>query len=172
MFQSEQLSGAQSDSLTYAVILIVAISIGYFLWVLFGELWVAFFPEIPLPLLCIKPPEKKDEEEKLEEVDFVKFDDKITPMHNEQKSGDSSVKIQMKLETAEQMIQEQQAEIARLKKGNTSAVKAAFAAPQVSARPNKPKIKKQFESGGDFEMQSNPLARKQPPSKDNFHDDL
>ena len=165
MFQSEELSGAQSETLTYAVILIVTVSILYFFWVLFGELWVAFFPEKPLPLLCIKPPEKKEEEEKLEEVDFVKFDDQISPVQTTEKSGDSSVKLQMKLETAEQMIQEQQNEIARLKKGNTSAVKAAFAAPAAAARPNKPKIKKQF-GGGEFEMQSNPLMKRKPPVDD------
>lgn len=166
MFQSEELSGVQSQSLTFAVILVVTASIIYFLWVLFSELWVAFYPEKPLPLLCIKPPEKKDEEEKLEEVDFVKFDNVNSAVHADQKSGDSAVKLQMKLETAEQMIQEQQSEIARLKKGNT-AVKAAFAAPSTASRQNKPKIKKAF-GPGEFEMQTNPLAKRE--SK--FMDDL
>ena len=162
MFQSDQLSGVQSDSLTFSVILIVTVSMLYFAWVLFGELWIAFYPETPLPFLCIKAKEKKAEEEKLEEVDFVKFDDAVVSSASTEKSGGNSVKLQMKLETAEQMIQEQQAEIARLKKGNTAAVKQAFATPTANpttARPSKPKIKKEF-AEGQYEMQSNPLMKR------------
>ncbi len=48
MFESNQLSKGEQDSLSYVVILIVIVSIGYFFYVLFSELWVAFFPHIPL----------------------------------------------------------------------------------------------------------------------------
>lgn len=55
MFQSGQLSSYQTDTLASLVILIVACSLGYFAWVVFGELWIAFYPETPLPWLGIKP---------------------------------------------------------------------------------------------------------------------
>jgi len=168
MFESSELTGPQSDSLTYTVILIVTISILYFSWVLFSELWVAFYPEKPLPLLCIKPKPKVEEEEKLEEVDFVKFRESENPMQP-QKSGESSVQLQMKLETAEQMIQQQQAEIARLKKQGSVAnvaVQQAFAAPVAQAqRKPAPKVKKDFgvsASGTEFAMESNPMRRGGP----------
>ena len=133
---------------------------------LFSELWVAFYPETPLPLLCIKPKPKVEEEEKLEEVDFVKFQESESPMQT-QKSGESSVQLQMKLETAEQMIQQQQAEIARLKKQGSvaanTAVQQAFAAPVAQAqRKPAPKVKKEFgvsASGNEFSMESNPMRR-------------
>ncbi len=163
MFQSEELSGSQTDSLTFLVIIVVVVSIVYFGWVLFSELWVAFYPNTPLPILCIKPPEAKRDEEKLEEVDFVKFEADDVKVDNSEKGNASSIKLQMKLESAEQMIQEQQNEIARLKKGNTTAVQQAFSAPAAQARPSKPKIKKAFGSQ-EFEMQSNPMA-KRPTTK-------
>ena len=59
MFESEQLSTLERDSLAYLVICIVAVSLGYFMFVLFTELWVAFFPHLPLWWMKI---EKEDEE--------------------------------------------------------------------------------------------------------------
>ncbi len=86
-----------------------------------------------------------------------------------QKSGESSVQLQMKLETAEQMIQQQQAEIARLKKQGSAAnvaVQQAFAAPVVQAqRKPAPKVKKEFgvsASGTEFAMEANPMRRGGP----------
>ncbi len=48
MFESDQLSQIEQDSLAYVIIVIVAVSMAYFFYVLFTELWVAFFPHIPL----------------------------------------------------------------------------------------------------------------------------
>jgi hypothetical protein len=55
MFQSGQLSSYQNDTLASLVILIVALSLGYFAWVVFGELWISFYPETPIAWLGIKP---------------------------------------------------------------------------------------------------------------------
>jgi hypothetical protein len=55
MFQSGQLSSYQNDTLASLVILLVALSLGYFAWVVFGELWVSFYPETPISWLGIKP---------------------------------------------------------------------------------------------------------------------
>ena len=48
MFESGQLGNIQSKTLTYLIILIVSASILYFMWVLFSEVWLAFYPDKPL----------------------------------------------------------------------------------------------------------------------------
>ena len=60
MFQSDQLSNQQSTTLASLVILLVSGSLCYFAWVLFGELWVAFNPDTPLPWLGIKQTDESD----------------------------------------------------------------------------------------------------------------
>ena len=175
MFESSELTGSESDTLTFCVMFVVSLSILYFGWVLFSELWIAFYPETPLPLLCIKAKVKKEEDDVLEEVDFVKFDE-AGPQQVE-KQGANTTQLQMKLETAEQMIQQQQSEIARLKKAGAGtaggAVQQAFAVPGGTAS-KKPvvKVKKEFStsaSGNEFEVHVNPMRRQVPTRKE---DDL
>lgn len=57
MFESEQLDIYQANILAGVVIFIVSLSLMYFFWILFSELWVAFYPNTPL--LCIRPEEEK-----------------------------------------------------------------------------------------------------------------
>jgi hypothetical protein len=60
MFQSGQLTAYQTNTLASLVILLVTVSLGYFAWVVFGELWVAFYPETPIAWLGIKPADDLD----------------------------------------------------------------------------------------------------------------
>jgi hypothetical protein len=112
MFESNELSNYQRDALAYLVIFVVAISLGYFFWVLFSELWVAFFPTVPL--FCIKPKEV----EEVIDTD-IEFADVTFERQTKDMGGDKSIqvtKLQAELETAENMIQQMQAEMATLKK--------------------------------------------------------
>jgi hypothetical protein len=67
MFESDQLSTLERDSLAYLVICIVAVSLGYFAFVLFTELWVAFFPHIPLFWMTLE----EEEEELDHDIEFA-----------------------------------------------------------------------------------------------------
>jgi hypothetical protein len=96
MFESDQLSTLERDSLAYLVICIVAVSLGYFAFVLFTELWVAFFPHLPLFWMKI--------EEEEEEIDHdIEFADVAMGGGNNDDEGSSKLKAQYeaKLENAE-----------------------------------------------------------------------
>jgi lysylphosphatidylglycerol synthetase-like protein (DUF2156 family) len=69
MFESEQLSSTEQDSLAYLVIAIVAVSLSYFCFVLFTELWIAFFPHIPLFWMKLK----EDEDILDHDIEFADF---------------------------------------------------------------------------------------------------
>jgi hypothetical protein len=60
MFESGQLTSYQINTLASLVILLVAASLAYFAWVVFGELWVAFYPDTPIAWLGIKQAEDLD----------------------------------------------------------------------------------------------------------------
>jgi hypothetical protein len=110
MFESDELNDAQRDTLAYLVILIVALSMGYFFWVLFSELWVAFFPTVPL--FCIKPTEEEEAlDNDIEFADIFKKELVSRPDNSQE-----TIRLQTKLETAEGMITQMQTENARLKK--------------------------------------------------------
>jgi hypothetical protein len=47
MFESDQLHAYQANILAGVVITIVSVSLMYFFWILFSELWVAFYPDTP-----------------------------------------------------------------------------------------------------------------------------
>lgn len=63
MFESDQLDSFQSNVLAGIVIAIVTLSLMYFSWILFTEVWAAFHPNSPL--LCMKG----DDEDLVEEAD-------------------------------------------------------------------------------------------------------
>lgn len=72
MFESQQLSTLEQDSLAYLVICIVAVSLGYFVFVLGTELWVAFFPHLPLWWMHT---EGREVEEEMEgDIEFAAVD--------------------------------------------------------------------------------------------------
>jgi hypothetical protein len=76
MFESGQLKGAYLKGLTYFVILLVVASVGFFVWVLSTEVWVAFFPDKPfLNIPCLSLTGGKNEEEEGKAVrDTMVFD--------------------------------------------------------------------------------------------------
>jgi hypothetical protein len=123
MFESEQLSSSERQALAFLVILIIALSLGYFFWVLFSELWVAFYPTVPL--FCIKP--KKVEEELNTDIEFADISyERENPINDGEKSTEI-VRLQTQLETAESMISQMQSEINSLKKSRKSETVASSA---------------------------------------------
>ena len=52
MFESDQLDNTQANVLAGILIVVVAVSLLYFCWILFSEIWTAFYPH--RPLLCIR----------------------------------------------------------------------------------------------------------------------
>ena len=157
MFESDELNSTQRDSLAYLIILIVAVSLGYFFWVLFSELWIAFFPTVPL--FCIKPKEKQ------EEIDTdIEFADVSYERQTRSDGGDQSMKVtklQTELETAEGIIQQMQAEMATLKKQRktTLGTPGTVMSPMgtTAAPPKKTKKKRltnESYDGAEMEMNS------------------
>jgi len=117
MFESNELTGAQRDALTYLVIMVVAVSLSYFFWVLFTELWVAFYPTVPF--LCLKP--KKVEEAIDTDIEFADVSyERQNPMNDGADKEMEIVRLQTQLETAEAMISQMQTEIGTLKKQRKS----------------------------------------------------
>lgn len=113
MFESEELNGSQRDALAYVVIFVVSISLTYFFWVLLTELWVAFYPTVPL--LCIKP--KKVQEVIDTDIEFADVSyERQNPINDGADKEMEIVRLQTQLETAEAMISQMQSEIGTLKK--------------------------------------------------------
>jgi hypothetical protein len=113
MFESEELDGSQRDALAYVVIFVVSLSLLYFFWVLFTELWVAFYPTVPL--LCIKP--KKVVEAIDTDIEFADLSyERQNPINDGADKEMEIVRLQTQLETAEAMISQMQSEIGSLKK--------------------------------------------------------
>lgn len=116
MFESDELTGAQRDTLAYLVILVVAVSLSYFFWILFTELWVAFYPTVPL--FCIKP--KKTHEQLDTDIEFAEISfERQNPINDEDKEREVT-KLQTQLESAETLITQMQSEIGTLKKQRKS----------------------------------------------------
>lgn len=107
MFESQQLSGTQQDSLAYLVIIIVTLSLAYFFWILFSEIWVAFYPE--RELLCIRHRRENDDELVYKDVEFsdINFEN---PMGRDDNEGDTVQQLQMKLARAEKKLADLQRE--------------------------------------------------------------
>lgn len=157
MFESNELTGTQRDTLSYLVIFIVSISLGYFFWVLFSELWVAFFPTVPL--FCIKP---KNIEESIDTD--IEFADVAYERQAKDDGGERSIqvtKLQAELETAENMIQQMQAEMATLKKqrkttlGTPGSVMSPMASHQGPKKTKKKRLtndQMEDDEGGGMEM--------------------
>lgn len=150
MFESDELSGTQRDSLAYLVIFIVAISLSYFFWVLFTELWVAFFPTVPL--FCIKP------EEKEEVIDTdIEFADVSYERQTKNDDGSTNIRVttlQKELETAEGIIQQMQAEMTTLKKqrkttlGTPGSVMSPMGAAAAPKKTKKKRLTNEDVEGG------------------------
>jgi hypothetical protein len=136
MFESEELDGSQRDALAYVVILVVALSLLYFFWVLFTELWVAFYPTVPL--LCIKP--KKVEETIDTDIEFADVSyERQNPINDGADKEMEIVRLQTQLETAEAMLSQMQSEIGTLKKQRKADTMVASAGPVAGLKKGKKK---------------------------------
>lgn len=171
MFQSGQLSSYQTNTLASLVILIVACSLGYFAWVVFGELWIAFYPETPIPWLGIKPTSDLDLfESKLPRDSYsaITFenqnpmalsteDDDASPdlggdsaivIHGEG-GDDDEMRYKSELEESKQMIAQLQQENYRLKKDvKGGSFTRMLSLPQMSGG-KQPKLKKGYSDLAD-----------------------
>ena len=136
MFESNELNGTQRNTLSYLIILVVAFSLTYFFWVLFTELWVAFYPTIPL--FCIKP--KKEHQQLDTDIEFAEISfERQNPIIDEAEKEREFVRLQTKLETAETMISQMQSEIGVLKKHRKTENLVAIAPPTIAAKKTKKK---------------------------------
>jgi hypothetical protein len=130
------LDGSQRDALAYVVILVVTLSLLYFFWVLFTELWVAFYPTVPL--LCIKP--KKVEETIDTDIEFADVSyERHNPINDGADKEMEIVRLQTQLETAEAMLSQMQSEIGKLKRQRKSDTMVASAGPVVGLKKGKKK---------------------------------
>jgi len=142
MFESEQLSGAQRASLAYIVILIVTLSLAYFSWVLFSELWIAFYPDVPLPWLGINlQNEDNFDTKELDENSFTLDNfEKTNPMRKTEDQSEKvleEISIRTELNNAQNTIQELQQEVLRLKKQQKSSNSIAFVQPSEKKKKTK-----------------------------------
>ena len=96
MFESDQLSEVERDSLAYLVISIVAVSLGYFAFVLFTELWIAFFPHIPLFWMKIQ----EEDEELDHDIEFADVA-MASNKHDDEDTKKIKAEYENKLENAE-----------------------------------------------------------------------
>ena len=138
MFESQQLSGPQQDSLAYLVIVIVTLSLAYFFWILFSEIWVAFYPE--KELLCIRHRRENDDELVYKDVEFsdINFEN---PMGRDDDGGDTVQQLQMKLARAEKKLADMQREGSGARSPPVPA-KPATMGIATSSGYNKPKPKR------------------------------
>jgi hypothetical protein len=136
MFESQELNGSQRDALAYVVILVVAVSLAYFFWVLFTELWVAFYPTVPL--LCIKPKKVVDVIDTDIEFADVSYE-RQNPINDGADKQMEIVRLQTQLETAEAMLSQMQTEIGTLKKQRKTDTMVASAGPVGGLKKGKKK---------------------------------
>lgn len=165
MFESEQLSEGQRTVLAGIDIFIVTISLLYFAWVLFTEVWIAFYPDQPLPYLGIytedvdSAPTSPSMKVLGDDDDFSGVDSPAFEHANPMMTKDNSAVLRVieedeaeqkekeraqKAAKADMMVETLQAENAQLKK---LARGGAIALP--NKKTTKPKFKRGFSSFED-----------------------
>jgi hypothetical protein len=146
MFESQELDGSQRDALAYVVILVVSLSLLYFFWVLLTELWVAFYPTVPL--FCIKP--KKVVEAIDTDIEFADVSyERQNPINDGTDRQMEMVRLQTQLETAEAMISQMQSEIGSLKKQRKTDHMVSTGAPVSAPKKGKKKTMSPMDGGLD-----------------------